>query len=233
MNRNKQFAVALGGMLLLSAQLRGDVIIDLKNGVVTETFNTAPLPAAISDDGLAGYQESSGYATVKLAKKAGSGCPDTPYEARVVMNLAPVDRTPLKKLSILVEYEGTPSLWHTHIGDDEANNGYGGGSGLKGVAELQVVGQDLAVYSTGLAPGKVDKLYGAQVRPTEGALHVNVLNQELSIGPPYTVLQSPFQKQLFDFGATDKKLFAGFNRVIANDLARTGCGAKKVHLSFE
>ncbi|MFN0106452.1 MAG: hypothetical protein ACKV2U_30720 [Bryobacteraceae bacterium] len=233
MKHSKTFAVALGGMLMLSAQLSGDVIIDLKNGVVTETFNTAPLPAAISGDGLAGYQESSGYAGVTLAKKTGSGCSSTPYEAHVMVNLAPASKTPLKKLSILVEYEGTPSQWHTHIGDDAANNGYGGGNGLAGIAELQVVGQDLAVYSVGLAPGKVDKLYGAQVRLTEGALHFNVANQELSIGQPYTILQSPYQKQLFDFGATDKKLFAGFNRVIANDPSRTGCGAKKVHLSFE
>lgn len=233
MIHSKSFAVAFGGMMLLSAQLSADVVIDLKNGVVTETFNTAPLPATISDDGQAGYQESSGYATVKMAKKTGAGCPGTPYEAHVVMNLAPADKTPLKKLSILVEYEGTPSLWHTHIGDDAANNGYGGGSGLKGVAELQIVGQDLAVYSAGLAPGKVDKLYGAQLRPTEGSLHFNVMNQELSISQPYTILQSPFQKQLFDFSAPDKQLFAGFNRVIANDPSRIGCGAKKVHLSFE
>ena len=229
---SKYLAVAVGGILLLSAHARGDVVIDLKNGVVTETFNVAG-KAPVSDDGLGGYVESSNYAKITLAKKPGSGCPGTPYEARVDVNLAPANETPLNKVSIFVEYEGTPSLWHTHIGDDVDNNGYGGGSTLNGVSELQIVDQDLSVYSVGLAPGKVDKLYGAQLRLTEGGLHLNIANQEIAIGQPYTVLQSPFQKQLFDFGAPDKKIFAGFNRVVANDASRKGCGVKKVHLSFE
>jgi hypothetical protein len=223
----------LGGCVLLASGARADVVIDLKNGVVTETFNTAVAPAPVSDDGAVGYQDSAGYARVTLAKKSGAGCAATPYEAVVEVNLTPSSKSPLNKLSVLVEYEGTPSLWHTHLGDDINNNGYGGGSALTGVSELQVVDQNLAVYSIGLAPGKVDKLYGAQLRLTEGALHFNVTNQALSIGQPYTILQSPYQKQLFDFSAPDSKIFAGFNRVIANDPSRKGCGAKKVHLSFE
>ncbi len=216
------FALALG--------VRADIVIDLQNGVVTETFNVLGNPPL---SGLGNPPYVSTYATVRLDKKPGAGCASTPYEARVDINLAPASENPLSKVSILVEYEGTPSLWHTHIGDDSTNDGYGGGSGLKGVAELQIVDQNLAVYSIGLAPGKVDKLYGADLRLTEGSLHFSVADQMLTVGQPYTILTSPFQKQLYDFSAPDKKIFAAFNRVIADGSPRKGCGAKNIHLSFE
>ncbi len=217
----------------LAIAARADIVIDLKNGVVNETYSTAGAPTPVSDTGNPAYSETSGYAKVLLTKKSTSGCPSTPYEAKVEINLAPAGATPLTKMSILVEYEGIPSLWHTHIGDDTINDGYGGGAGLKGSAELQVLDQDVAVYSTGLAPGKVDKLYGGQLRLTEGSLHFNIADQSLSIGQPYTVLGSPYLKQLFDFGAADKKIYAAFNRVVSDGSPRKGCGAKKVHLSFE
>ncbi|MBL8241135.1 MAG: hypothetical protein JNM66_27180 [Bryobacterales bacterium] len=232
--QQKLVLCAAGLCLLASISARADVIVDLKNGVVTETFNTAPSPAPVSDDGISGYTDTAGYSTVKLIKKPGAGCATTPYEAVVEFHLTPGNGVAaMKKLSVLVEYEGTPTGWNTHLGDDVNNNGYGGGTSLQGVAELQVVGEELSMYTSAFAPGAVDKLFGSSLKLSEGSLHFNVANQSLTVGQPYTILGSNFQKALFDFTAADKKLYAGFNRVIANDLSRKGCGAKKVHLVFE
>lgn len=219
--------------LFASIPVRADVIIDLKNGVVTEIFNTATT-AAISSDAVAGYTDSSGYSKVRLIKKPNSGCATTPYEAVVEFNLAPGEGTAdMKKLSVLVEYEGTPSGWNTHLGDDIRNDGYGGGTSLSGVAELHVQGEELSMYTSAFAAGAVDKVLGSSLKLTEGALHFNIANQSVTIGQPYTILESKYQKALFDFDAGDKKLYAGFNRVIADNTSRKGCGAKKVHLVFE
>lgn len=225
---------ATGICLFASLPVHADIVIDLKNGVVTETFNAA-LPVPVSSKALSpGYGDSAGYVNVVLVQKPLAGCAVTPYEALATVNLSPGNgQAPMKKLSVLVEYEGTPTGWTTHLGDDIANDGYGGGSGIAGVAELQVLEQDLSVYSSGFGVGLVDKLFGSSLRLAEGALHFNVANQSLAIGQPYTVLDSKFQEKLFDFTVGDKKLFAAFNRVISGRTDRRGCGAKKVHLVFE
>ena len=223
-------AAAIVAVTALS--LRADVVIDLKTGIVTETFaNTIPGPA--SSAGPA-YTTTDGYARIEIAKKGG-GCTTTPNEALVEVNLSPVNATPVTRLSVTVEYEGKPSGWTTHLGDDINNDGFGGGSAVQGVAEAHTIGETFYVYSTGLAVGSVEKVIESKLRLTEGALHFNITDQKLTYGQPYTVLDSGNLKQLFDLsGSTaDKKLYLGFNRVIRYRNDRVGCGAKRVILAFE
>ncbi|MFN7923260.1 MAG: hypothetical protein U0Q16_24375 [Bryobacteraceae bacterium] len=220
------------GAVLLASTLRADIVIDLQNGVITETFgSTTPSPTASAGPN---FVSNGGYANVRIDKK-GTGCPASmpQYEAKVEVNLAPANVGPVQKMSVLVEYEGKPTGWTTHLGDDTNNNGFGGGTSLDGVSELQVLEQNLAVYSKGLGVGEVDKILGSQLRLTEGALHFNVSDQVLTIGQPYTRLESPNQKHLFDFSQGDKRIYAAFNRVIQDGSSRKGCGAKKVHIVFE
>lgn len=213
--------------------MAADLIIDLQNGVVTETFNSAPTPAPVSGGGTT-FTDSQGYARVTLVKKAG-GCSTTPYEAKVEVSLQPSGSgvAPVQKLSVLVQHEGDPVGWSTHLGDDNNNDGFGGGSGLTGVAEVQVLDQVLGVYTEGFNPGQVDRLFQSQLRLNEGTLHFNVSNQQVSIGPPNTIINTTNQKQLFDFSSSDKKLYVAFNRVIRDGVSnRSGCGAKRAVLSF-
>jgi len=229
----QQILTRMAGMALLAGSAyAADVVIDLKNGVVTETFNTAPAPPPISSVASTGFTDSAGYATVRLAKKSVGACA-TPYEGMVEINLAPSGFPPVSKFRIQVEHEGTPTGWTTHIGDDAANDGFGGGSALAGVAELQVVNQNLSVYTIGLNPGEVDKLYGSQLRLTDGALDFTLSDQTLTVSPPRTIISTPNQRQLFDFSAQDKKMFAAFNRVISGRPDRAGCGARRVAITFE
>lgn len=228
-----QILACMAGVGLFGGGLyAADIVIDLKNGVVTETFNTAPTPQPISSDATSGFTDSAGYATVQLAKKSIGAC-STPYEGLVEINLSPSGQPPATRFRIQVEHEGTPTGWTTHVGDDANNDGFGGGSGLTGVAELQVLNQSLAVYTIGFNPGEVDKLYGSQLRLTDGALDFTLSDQSLTAGPPRTIIGTPNQKQLFDFSAPDKKMYAAFNRVINGRADRTGCGARRVVITFE
>ncbi len=214
----------------LSGAMRADIVIDLKTGIVTETYaTTAPPP--VSSAGPV-YNTSDGYARVNLAKKA-SGCTITPYEAMVEINLTPQNSAAISRVSVTVEYEGKPSGWTTHLGDDVRNDGYGGGSAILGVAEAQAIGETFYVYSTGLAGGIVEKVIESKMRLTEGSLHFNISDQKLTYGQPNTVLNSGNLKQLFDFGSADKRVFVAFNRVISYRSDRAGCGARRVILAFE
>ncbi len=227
------FSHALGLILLgTMGAARAEMVVDLKTGVVTETF-AATTPAPQSGTGV--YNTTDGYARATVVKKGGTSCTTTGYEALVEVNLAPPNAGPLSRLSVTVEYEGTPSGWTTHIGDDPTNNGYGGGIGLQGAAETHVINQTLYVYSTGLAPGVVERMLESPLRLTEGALHFNVTNQKLTSGQPYTILETPHTKQLFDLSGSsaDKKLYIGLNRVINGQATRTGCGARRVVIAWE
>lgn len=220
---------AIFAMVSLSAQ--ADIIIDLKTGIVTETF-AGTSPAPISSNGP--YTSSDNYARVSIAKK-GSGCTTTPFEALVEVNLTPATAAPMTRLSVTVEYEGKPSGWTTHLGDNIANDGFGGGTTIRGVAEAHLIGEKFYVYSTGLSSGIVEKILESKMRLTEGSLHFNVSDQKLTFGQPNTVLDSGNLKQLFDLSGTavDKWVYLGFNRVISYRSDRVGCGAKRVILAFE
>jgi hypothetical protein len=141
--------------------------------------------------------------------------------------------------NIWVEYEGTPTLWTINVGDSPTNNGYGGNSGgPESAAELQILGETLSVYSKGLSPGIVDLLAQEDMGLTDGALEIVVRNQYVSWGQPFSSLDTTNSGLLFalpDPGAPtalQSTFYVGVNRVIYGPGARTGCGVRRVLVSF-
>jgi hypothetical protein len=73
---------------------------------------------------------------------------------------------------------------------------------------------------------------------TNAALKFVVKNQFLSWGQPYSQLQTPATQNLFAIPdssvpvADQRAIYLGVNRVIAHT-GRTGCGARRVLISFQ
>lgn len=145
--------------------------------------------------------------------------------------------------NIWVEYEGTPIAWSLHVADSPDNNGFGGDSGgPESEAELQVLEETLSVYSSAVPdpnnPGgvTVDLLEQEHLALTDGALKIVVSNQRLSWGQPSSVLNTSSSQLLFklpDAGSTEPNTFyLGVNRVVSGPGSRTGCGARRVLVSF-
>jgi hypothetical protein len=143
-----------------------------------------------------------------------------------------------KCASIVAEYEGLPFGWTLNIGDSPTNNGYGGDSGNPdSEAEMQIVNQDMSVYSSALGPGIVDNLMTQHFGLNNAALKFVVCNQYLSFGNPNGVLQTPNSKLLYalpDAGAGNNSLlYVGLNRVVAGPGARVGKGLRRATISFQ
>lgn len=213
-----------------------DLVLDLKNGTITELKSSAGTSTTYSST----YSPTStfGYATVTMATGTLA-----PWEARVDINLAPgivggQMQQPKKRVNFLVEYDGNPRGWTVHVGDDAINDGYGGGG-----SEFQVLTQVntntdfentmFALYSTTFGP--FDKVLEKRVSVKDGALRFSVANQEISLGSPYEVLQAGSSKNLIALPGTngDMRVYAGFNRVISGRLDRKGAGVSKVIISVE
>ncbi|MFN0106453.1 MAG: hypothetical protein ACKV2U_30725 [Bryobacteraceae bacterium] len=215
-----------------NAQTTGPLVIDLVTGSIFDLGPATPVRAINS------YLMP--YATVQTA--AVRTCPDTPYQAKVEVNFSPGNAPVLKKARLTVEYDGGPSTrlpnlptgWTTHIGDDPMNDGFGGGSGLNHVAEAQVLDQNLAVYSSALNPGEVDRVVYQEMRIAKGAVKYEFANQYFSWGQPFNEVDATNGKKLFEIGTagSDSRVYIGLNRVIRNGSPRIGCGAKRAILEF-
>lgn len=217
-----------------SAQVlsRGPLMIDLRAGAIYDLGTTPPIRASNT--------HIMPFAAVQV--QTHRACPETPFMARLDMNLAPQGQPRATRSLITVAYEGAsareprlPTGWVTHIADDSANDGYGGGSGLDGVAEVQVLDQNLAAYTTGLAAGVVDRLAYQELRLAKGAMRYEVANQYFGWGQPANELITGFGKKLFVIGppGADSRIYVGLNRVIANNASRTGCGARWAMVEFQ
>lgn len=223
-------------LLLLAgiATSRADILIDLKNGVITDTKIT---PAQSTTT------YTSTYVTVSLQKT--TTCAATPYEALVSLNFkptTPANTLEIKKVAIDVQFDSPtatepllPRGWVAHIGDDLTNDGYGGGSSIDGgTAEAHITNQQLLVYTTALEPGIVEKLLTQDLQLAAGSITFTVANQFLSWGNPYNELDSTNSKKLFQIPNknNDYKIYASFNRVINGRADRKGCGARQVVISI-
>ena len=141
--------------------------------------------------------------------------------------------------NVVVEYEGLPCGWTVNLGDSATNNGFGGDAGTSPPfnAELQIVGENLSVYNGSSNPALVDNLATAHLALTNAALKFVVKDQFVSWGNPYTFLQTPNNKILYDLtnpGDRDPRtLYLGLNRVIAATGGRTGYGARRVLVTFK
>lgn len=140
------------------------------------------------------------------------------------------------KAVIWLQYEGQPSGWTLHVGDSATNNGFGGDAGTTtNDAELQILEEDLSVYSNGAAPDRIALMHLAL---TDGALNVVVTDQSVSWGQPYSALESFNGERLFaipDQDGDGRRIYLGVNRVFgaAGDDDRNGCGARRVMISLE
>lgn len=213
-------------------QSLGPLVIDLRTGTIFDLGSATPTKFTGT--------HSIPYATVQVTPQ--TGCPETPFRSLATVNLNPGNSIKeAKRLRMTVEYEGPstrapklPQGWTTHIGDDPANDGYGGGSGLAGVAEAQVLDQNLAVYSAALGAGEVDRLLYQELRLAKGALHFDVANQYFSYGQPFNEINASYGKKLFAIGGqgNDSRIYVGLNRVVSGRADRIGCGARRAILEF-
>jgi len=211
---------------------RGPLVVDLRGGNIYDLGTTPPTRA------LNTYIMP--YANVQV--QGNRACPETPFMARLEMNLNPAGQLPANRAFITVAYEGAstreprlPVGWVTHIGDDAANDGFGGGSSLAGVAEVQVLDQNLSAYTTGLSAGVVDRIAYQELRLAKGSVRFEVANQYLGWGQPANEITTNFGKKLFAIGppGADSRIFAGLNRVVGNNFSRTGCGARLAVIEFQ
>ena len=235
MNHKNQILLAA---MLLTASLKpclADVVIDLKNGVITDT-------KAVPAQAIFPANYTSQYISVTLQKSA--TCKETPYEALVTVNLKPALAVAVQEMKVMgveVTFEGPttgaptlPSGWVTHIGDDPANDGFGGGTTADGgIAEVHITNQKLLVYSSALDVGVVENLLQQDLQPATGSIYFEAGNQWLSWGNPYNEIDSAATKKLFQIPDKygDYKLYAAFNRVISNRADRKGCGARRAVIS--
>ncbi|MEZ5356603.1 MAG: hypothetical protein R2762_28540 [Bryobacteraceae bacterium] len=217
-----------------AAASRGPLVLDLRAGLIYD-LGAAPNPSRTPTT------YTMPFATVQM--QANRACPETPFMARVDMNLNPAGQQAAARVFVNVEYEGAsqrepklPVGWVTHIGDDPNNDGFGGGSGLDGVAEVQVLDQNLAVYSAAVAAGVVDRIVYQEQAISKGSHRFEIANQFLGWGQPASQISTNFGKKLFAVGTsagTDPRIYAGFNRVVRNGSTRTGCGARLVVIEFQ
>ncbi len=141
--------------------------------------------------------------------------------------------------SIWVQYQGTPTGWTINLGDSPGNNGFGGDSGeADSEAELQILDETLGVYSNALVPGIVDLLAQAELRLTDGALQIVARDQYVSWGQSFSWLDTANSGLLYalpDAGAATEDqntIYLGVNRVVSGPGDRTGCGVRRVLISF-
>lgn len=230
--KTKLILAAVFAASMAMAQSKGPLLIDLTNGSIVDLGTTNPTKANNS--------YTMPYATVTMA--AVRTCPETPYQARVDVNLAGTNGIgAAKRLRLTVQYDGPsarepklPTGWVTHIGDDPLNDGFGGGSGLTSVAEAQIADQNLAVYSSALNPGEVDRVAYQELRLAKGAMQFDVANEYFSWSQPFNEIDATNGKKLFQIGSTgsDSRIYIGLNRVVRDGSTRIGCGAKRALLEF-
>jgi hypothetical protein len=134
-------------------------------------------------------------------------------------------------ITVWVEYVGQPEGWTLDIGDSPTNNGFGGDSTslpLGQNAEAQILDENMSVFSAADNPTDVDRLTLQQLSLLDGAIKFVVKDQFVSWGQPYGELATPDLQQLFFLGPNNanRTLYVGFNRVVAQDQSRNGCGAR-------
>ncbi|MEA2559498.1 MAG: hypothetical protein QOH06_1002 [Acidobacteriota bacterium] len=160
------------------------------------------------------------------------GCDVNFWKAAVVQVNVPPE---CSGVTVWVEYAGAPEGFSVNIGDSETNDGFAGDAGSLPIgqnAELQVLHENLTVYSNATAP-PVDTLAVQHLALNDGALKFVVKNQSVSWGNPYAVLATPSLQKLFFLptdGSGNRTIYVGLNRTISpvngQNTFRNGCGAR-------
>lgn len=167
---------------------------------------------------------------------ASADCPGS-YRAGVLEVTIP---TSCSCAVVWVEYVGEPHGWTLNVGDSPTNDGFGGDGGSAPVgqnAEVDVLDQRLTVWSAADNPSDVDALLIQHLGLTDGTLKLLVCDQSVSVGQPWSKLETPDLHRLFfladDPGSPDNRTFyVGLNRTVANP-NRNGCGARRALAIFQ
>lgn len=143
--------------------------------------------------------------------------------------------------NIVVEYEGLAKDWTLNIGDSLTNDGFAGDAGTTAHnAELWVLGENLALANGSSDAAQINNPQVLQhLSLTDSSMKFVVKDQFVSWGQPYGLAQAPATKDLFAIpdttvaAADQRAIYLGLNRVITNRLDRTGCGARRVLITFQ
>jgi len=237
MFRKVIFAVSFGLLVAVAPAVvhaacpAGFAFLDLKTGAITNTLGSSVsylsfpgdvsgAPAAVPAAGCSGWK----MAALRIAIP---GAPSTCTQANIV-----------------VEYEGTPKLWSTDLGDSPTNDGFAGDAGTTNhEAELWILNETLSLAPADtLAPFGLtidNPLVFQHVSLTDSALKFVVKNHYVSWGPPFGIVQEAATKNLFAIpdtsvpAADQRAIYLGLNRVITGRPDRTGCGARRVLITFQ
>lgn len=166
-------------------------------------------------------------------------CPEEGWKQAAIKIVIPAECT---EANIVVEYEGKPAGWSVHIADSKTNDGHSGDYGTtEHEAEVWVAHEILAVAPANqLQPLGIDNpLIRQFLSLTDATLKVVVKDQFVSWGQPYSYVQTPATRNLFAIPDTtvpeadQRAIYLGLNRVVWGPGDRTGCGARRVLLSFK
>lgn len=165
----------------------------------------------------------------------------SPNDPNYWMAVFQIDLTGCTGVCFDLRYNKPPEGWTVNIGDSPNNNGYGGGGGgdSRAVAEVQILGDRMEVFSTAIAFGAVDRLLRVPLQS-----RICVGDNSLSWGNLPSVLETLNSTLLFqlpddttsscvnDDGGTSAwpvgdgnlDIFVAFNRVVSGPGNRTGAG---------
>jgi hypothetical protein len=231
MLRKIMFPLALCGLWMMAAPAAwaacpgGFFALDLKTG---EQVNSGLAP-------YVSYTASGALAPVPAA----TGCPGWSMAAlKIVIPGAP---NACKQANVVVEYEGQPKLWTVNLGDSPTNDGFSGDAGTTANnAELWINAENLFLANGGNQPSVINNPQVLQhLGLSDGAVKLVVKNQIVSWSQPYSLAQAPASKNLFAIpdktvaAADQRAIYLGLNRVITSRPDRTGCGARRVLISFQ
>ncbi len=231
MFRKLIFAVACsvlvtGAPAVQAACLNGFAFLDLKTGTAYSTLGSN-----------VSFLTFSGVVPGTPAPVPAAGCSGWKMAAlKIVIPGAPNACT---QANVVVEYEGTPKGWSVNLGDSPTNDGFAGDGGTTDHdAELWVLEEDLSLAGAG-STANDNPLVLQHLALTDSSLKFVVKNQFVSWGQPYSLVQEPATKNLFAIpdtsvpAADQRAIYLGLNRVITGRPDRTGCGARRVLITFQ
>ncbi len=167
----------------------------------------------------------------------GGACPNLMATLKIVI---PGGANGCTQANIVVEYEGTPKAWSTNLGDSPTNDGFAGDAGTTDHdAELWILDESLSLAPATPGPNVDNPLAVQHLSLTDSSLKFVVKNQFVSWGQPYSVVQEPATQNLFAIPDTtvpladQRAIYLGLNRVITGRSDRTGCGARRVMITFQ
>jgi hypothetical protein len=218
--------VAVAPAVLHAACPAGFVELDLKTGAAVVSAAIAPYIS---------YVNAGAPAPVP----ATAACPAAAgWKMAAVKIVIPGAPNACTQANVVVEYEGLPSAWTVDLGDSPTNDGFAGDAGTTTHdAELWILNENLALANGGAIVNNPQVFQNLSL--TDSTMKFVVKNQFVSWGQPYGYAQAPATQDLFAIpdtsvaAADQRAIYLGLNRVIVNRPDRTGCGARRVLITFQ